>query len=55
MPATTSITTLSTVAICKHDLSFKSHSIQDLDTLADAELLWEVQDEGAETRKRERG
>ena len=55
MPTTTSIAKLPTVAIGKHDLSFESHSIQDLDALADAELLWDVQGEGAETQKRERG
>ena len=53
--ATTSIAKLRTVAIGKHDLSFDSHSIQDLDALADVELLWDVQGEGAETRQRERG
>ena len=37
-PAATSIAKLPTVAIGKHDLSFESHSIQDLDALADAEL-----------------
>ena len=52
-PAATSIAKLPTVAIGEHDLSFESHSIQDLDALADAELLWDVQGEGAETRKRE--
>ena len=54
-PAATSIAKLPTVAIGKHDLSFESHSIQDLDALADGELLWDVRGEGAETRKRERG
>ena len=54
-PAATSIAKLPTVAIGKHDLSFESHSIQDLDALADAELLWDVRGEGAETRQRERG
>ena len=42
MTATMSIFKLPTVAIGKHDLSFESHSIQDLDTLLDAELLWDV-------------
>ena len=55
MPAATSITKLPTVAIGKHDLSFESHSIQDLDALADVELLWDVRGEGAEMRQRERG
>ena len=56
-PAATSIAKLPTVAIGKHDLSFESHSIQDLDALADAsaELLWDVRGEGAATRQRERG
>ena len=54
-PAATSIAKLPTVAIGKHDLSFESHSIQDRDALADAELLWDVRGEGAETRQRERG
>ena len=54
-PAATPIAKLPTVAIGKHDLSFESHSIQDLDALADAELLWDVRSEGAETRQRERG
>ena len=56
-PAATSIAKLPTVAIGKHDLSFESHSIQDLDTvtLADVELLWDVRGEGAETRHRKRG
>ena len=54
-PAATPITKLPTVAIDKHDLSFESHSIQDLDALADVELLWDVRGEGAETRQRERG
>ena len=49
-PAATSIPKLPTVAIGKHDLPFESHSIQDLDALADAELLWDVRGEGAETR-----
>ena len=53
-PAATSIAKLPTVAISKHDLSFESHSIQDLDALADVELLWVVRGEGAETRQRER-
>ena len=38
-PAATSITKLATVAIGKHDLSFESHSIQNLNALADVELL----------------
>ena len=54
-PAATSIAKLPMVAIGKHDLSFESHSIQDLDALADVELLWDVRGEGAETRQRERG
>ena len=54
-PAATSIPKLPTVAIGKHDLLFESHSIQDLGALADAELLWDVRGEGAETRQRERG
>ena len=54
-PATTSIAKLPMVAIGEHDLSFESHSIQDLDALVDAELLWDVRGEGAEKRKRERG
>ena len=52
-PTTTSIAKLPMVAIGKHDLSFESHCIQDLDALADAELLWNVRGEGAEMRKRE--
>ena len=54
-PTAMSIAKLPTVAIGKHDLSFETHSIQDLDVLADAELLWEVRGEGAMTRQRERG
>ena len=54
-PITTPIAKLPTVAIAKHDLSFESHSIQDLDALEDVELLWDVLGEGAETRQRERG
>ena len=53
--AATSIAKLPTVAMGKYDLSFESHSIQDLDALADVELLWDVRGEGAETRQRERG
>ena len=53
MPAATPIAKLPTVAIGRHDLSFESHSIQDLDALADAELLWDVRGEGAEMRQRE--
>ena len=53
MPATTSMAKLPTVAIGKHDLSFESHSVQDLHALADAELLWDVQGEGSKTWKRE--
>ena len=49
-PATMPIPKLPTVAIGKHDLSFESHSIQDLDVLAEVELLWDVRGEGAETR-----
>ena len=48
-PTATHIAKLPTVAIGKYNLSFKSHSIQDLDELADVELLWEVRGEGAET------
>ena len=48
-PDTTSIAKLPMVAIGKHDLSFESHSIQDLDALGDVELLWDVRGEGAET------
>ena len=55
MPAATSIAKLPTVAIGKQDLSLESHSIQDLDALVDAELLWDVRGEGTETRQRERG
>ena len=54
-PAATPIAKLPTVAIGKHDLSFESHSIQDLDALADVELRWDVRGEGAETRPRKRG
>ena len=54
-PAATPIAKLPMVAIGKHDLSLESHSIQDLDALADVELLWDVRGEGAETRQRERG
>ena len=46
-PAATSIAKQPTVAIGKHDLSFKSHSIQDLDALADSELLWDVRRRGS--------
>ena len=53
--AAMSIAKLPTVAIGKHDLSFESHSIQDVDALADVVLLWDVRDEGAETGQRERG
>ena len=53
--AATSIAKLPTVAIGKHDLSFESHSIQDLAALADVKLLWDVRGEEAETRQRERG
>ena len=42
MPAATPIAKLPTVAIGKHDLQFESHSIQDLNALADVELLWDV-------------
>ena len=52
-PAATSIAKLPMVAIGKYDLSFESHSIQDLNALADVELLWDVHGEGAETRQRE--
>ena len=41
-PAATPAAKLPMVAIGKHNLSFESHSIQDLDALADAELLWDV-------------
>ena len=54
-PAARSIAKLPTVAIGKHDLSFESHSIQDLDALADAELLWDVRCVGAATWRREQG
>ena len=54
-PAATPIAKLPTVAIGKHDLSFESHSIQDLDSLADVELLWDVRGEDAEMWQRERG
>ena len=54
-PDATSTAKLPTVAIGKHDLSFEAHSIQDLDALADAELLWDVRGEGGETRQRKRG
>ena len=54
-PAATSIDKLPMVAIGKHNLLFESHSIQDLDALADSELLWDVQGEGAEMWKREPG
>ena len=54
-PSATPIPKLPMVAIVKHDLSFDSHSIQDLDALADVELLWDVRGEGTETRQRERG
>ena len=50
--AATSTAKLPTVAIGKHDLSFEAHSIQDLDALADAELLRDVRGEGGETRQR---
>ena len=54
-PAATRIAKLPTVAIDKHVLSFESHSIQDLDALADVKLLWDVRGEGAETQQSERG
>ena len=54
-PAATPIAKLPTVAIGKHDLSFESHSIQDLDALADIELISDVRGEGSVTRQRERG
>ena len=54
-PAAMSITKLPTVAIGKHNLSFESHSIQDLDALADVELLWDVRGEEAKMRQREGG
>ena len=41
-PTITPIGKLPTVAIGKHDLSFESHSIQDLNALAGVELLWDV-------------
>ena len=41
-PTATPISKLPMVPIGKHDLSFESHRIQDLDALADAELLWDV-------------
>ena len=40
--ATTPTTALSTVAIGRHDRSFKAHSIQDLEALADTELLQDI-------------
>ena len=46
-PTTTSIAKLPMVAVGKHYLSFEAHSIQDLDKLADAELLWDVRGKGA--------
>ena len=49
-----SITKLATVAIGMHDLTFDSHSIQDLDALAEAMLLFDVQGKRAKTWKRER-
>ena len=52
-PATTSITKLHMVAIGTHNLLFESHCIQDFDTLADAELLWDVCGVGAEKRQRD--
>ena len=52
-PAAMSIAKLPTVAIGKHDLTFESHSIQDLDALPDVELLSDVRGEGAKTRQRE--
>ena len=54
-PAAMSIAKLPTVAIGKHDLLIESHSIQDLDALADVELLWDVRGEVAKMRQRERG
>ena len=55
MPAATFIPKLPMVAIGKHDLSFESHSVQDLGALADAELLWDVRGEGAPTWQSARG
>ena len=55
MLAAMSIAKLPTVAIGKHGLSFESHSLPDLDALADVELHWDVRGEEAETRQRERG
>ena len=54
-PAATFISKLPMVAISKQDLSFELHGIQDLDALADVELLWDIRGEGADTRQRERG
>ena len=54
-PAATSIAKLPTVGIGKHDLSFEAHSMQDLDALADAELLRDVRGKGGETRQKKRG
>ena len=51
-PAAMSIAKLPTVAIGKHDLSFESHSIQDLKALAEAKLLWNVQIGRASCRER---
>ena len=55
MPAATPITKLPTMAIGKHNLSFESHSMQDLDALPDVELLWDVRGQLAEMRQREWG
>ena len=42
MSAAKSIAKLPTVAIGKHDLSFESPSIQDLDAQADVDLRWDL-------------
>ena len=52
-PTATPIAKLPTIGIGKHELSFESHSIQDLNALADVKLLWDVRGAGAETRQRE--
>ena len=31
--------------IGKHDMALEAHSIQDVEALADAEMLWDVRDE----------
>ncbi len=39
---TSTLATLPTVAIGKRELSFEAHSVQDLEALADARLLWDI-------------